>query len=82
MLTVPVGMLQEIGQMFASVGMSEQAVNAYQKCNQTKAAVDTCVQLNQVRDREIVHGVGVSKLLLQIAAVKLAPAVLPLLSSD
>lgn len=37
--------------MFATVGMCEQAVKAYLKCNQPKAAVDTCVHLNQVRDR-------------------------------
>jgi len=36
--------------MFATVGMCEQAVEAYLKCNQPKAAVDTCVHLNQVRD--------------------------------
>lgn len=41
---------QEIGQMFATVGMCEQAVKAYLKCNQPKDAVDTCVNLNQVRD--------------------------------
>lgn len=41
--------LQDIGQMFATVGMCEQAVKAYLKCNQPKAAVDTCVHLNQVR---------------------------------
>lgn len=35
--------------MFATVGMCEQAVKAYLKCNQPKAAVDTCVHLNQVR---------------------------------
>uniref|UniRef100_A0A671TY55 WD repeat-containing protein 35 n=1 Tax=Sparus aurata TaxID=8175 RepID=A0A671TY55_SPAAU len=40
-------LLPEIGQMFATVGMCEQAVNAYLKCNQPKAAVDTCVHLNQ-----------------------------------
>ncbi|KAM6912965.1 WD repeat-containing protein 35 [Xenentodon cancila] len=40
-------LLSEIGQMFATVGMCEQAVSAYLKCNQTKAAVDTCVHLNQ-----------------------------------
>lgn len=38
--------------MFATVGMCEQAVNAYLKCSQPKAAVDTCVHLNQVRDRQ------------------------------
>ncbi|CAG5866211.1 unnamed protein product [Menidia menidia] len=40
-------LLPEIGQMFATVGMCEQAVNAYLKCKQPKAAVDTCVHLNQ-----------------------------------
>ncbi|KAM9319055.1 WD repeat-containing protein 35 isoform 1-T1 [Pholidichthys leucotaenia] len=40
-------LLVEIGQMFATVGMCDQAVNAYLKCNQPKAAVDTCVHLNQ-----------------------------------
>lgn len=36
--------------MFVTVGMCEQTVNAYLKCNQPKAAVDACVHLNQVRD--------------------------------
>lgn len=36
--------------MFVTVGMCEQAVNAYLRCNQAKAAVDTCVHLNQVSD--------------------------------
>ncbi|XP_034051333.1 WD repeat-containing protein 35 isoform X2 [Thalassophryne amazonica] len=40
-------LLPDIGQMFATVGMCEQAVNAYLKCNQPKAAVDMCVHLNQ-----------------------------------
>uniref|UniRef100_A0A8C5DJY1 WD repeat-containing protein 35 n=1 Tax=Gouania willdenowi TaxID=441366 RepID=A0A8C5DJY1_GOUWI len=40
-------LLPDIGQMFATVGMCEQAVKAYLKCNQPKAAVDTCVHLNQ-----------------------------------
>ncbi|XP_068194364.1 WD repeat-containing protein 35 isoform X1 [Antennarius striatus] len=40
-------LLPELGQMFAAVGMCEQAVSAYIKCNQPKAAVDTCVHLNQ-----------------------------------
>ncbi|XP_037550969.1 WD repeat-containing protein 35 [Nematolebias whitei] len=40
-------LLQKIGQMFTNVGMCEQAVNAYLKCSQPKAAVDTCVHLNQ-----------------------------------
>ncbi|XP_075964142.1 WD repeat-containing protein 35 [Anarhichas minor] len=40
-------LLPDIGQMFATVGMCEQAVTAYLKCNQPKAAVDTCVHLNQ-----------------------------------
>uniref|UniRef100_A0A3Q2XUY4 WD repeat-containing protein 35 n=1 Tax=Hippocampus comes TaxID=109280 RepID=A0A3Q2XUY4_HIPCM len=40
-------LLPDIGQMFTTVGMCEQAVNAYLKCNQAKAAVDSCVHLNQ-----------------------------------
>uniref|UniRef100_A0AAQ4Q112 WD repeat-containing protein 35 n=1 Tax=Gasterosteus aculeatus aculeatus TaxID=481459 RepID=A0AAQ4Q112_GASAC len=40
-------LLLDIGQMFATVGMCEQAVTAYLKCSQPKAAVDTCVHLNQ-----------------------------------
>lgn len=47
--------------MFATVGMCEQAVNAYLKCNQPKAAVDTCVHLNQVRDRQKRYGARLSK---------------------
>ncbi|XP_012508519.1 PREDICTED: WD repeat-containing protein 35 [Propithecus coquereli] len=38
---------EEIAQMFVKVGMCEQAVTAFLKCNQPKAAVDTCVHLNQ-----------------------------------
>ncbi|MBN3313719.1 WDR35 protein, partial [Atractosteus spatula] len=40
-------LLPDIGQMFVTVGMCEQAVSAYLKCNQPKAAVDACVHLNQ-----------------------------------
>ncbi|XP_036607241.1 WD repeat-containing protein 35 isoform X1 [Trichosurus vulpecula] len=40
-------LLPEIAQMFVRVGMCEQAVAAFLKCNQPKAAVDTCVHLNQ-----------------------------------
>uniref|UniRef100_A0A8D1X841 WD repeat-containing protein 35 n=1 Tax=Sus scrofa TaxID=9823 RepID=A0A8D1X841_PIG len=40
-------LLPEIAQMFVRVGMCEQAVMAFLKCNQPKAAVDTCVHLNQ-----------------------------------
>ncbi|XP_063039587.1 WD repeat-containing protein 35 isoform X2 [Engraulis encrasicolus] len=40
-------LLPDIGQMFVTVGMCEQAVNAYLKCNQPKAAVEACVHLNQ-----------------------------------
>ncbi|XP_017721331.1 PREDICTED: WD repeat-containing protein 35-like, partial [Rhinopithecus bieti] len=39
--------VQEIAQMFVRVGMCEQAVTAFLKCSQPKAAVDTCVHLNQ-----------------------------------
>lgn len=54
-------MFQGIGQMFATVGMCEQAVTAYLKCSQPKAAVDTCVHLNQVRDGQRSRGAGVNK---------------------
>lgn len=47
--SLPFSTTQEIGQMFATVGMCEQAVKAYIRCNQPKAAVDTCVHLNQVK---------------------------------
>ncbi|KAM5143257.1 WD repeat-containing protein 35 isoform 2-T2 [Callospermophilus lateralis] len=40
-------LLPEIAQMFQRVGMCEQAVTAFLKCNQPKAAVDTCIHLNQ-----------------------------------
>lgn len=40
-------LLPEIAQMFVRVGMCEQAVAAFLKCNQPKAAVDSCVHLNQ-----------------------------------
>lgn len=47
--------------MFATVGMCEQAVNAYLKCNQPKAAVDTCVHLNQVRGGKKNFGATISE---------------------
>ncbi|XP_033861234.1 WD repeat-containing protein 35 isoform X1 [Acipenser ruthenus] len=40
-------LLPDIGHMFVTVGMCEQAVSAYLKCNKPKAAVDACVHLNQ-----------------------------------
>uniref|UniRef100_A0A452QVN2 WD repeat-containing protein 35 n=1 Tax=Ursus americanus TaxID=9643 RepID=A0A452QVN2_URSAM len=40
-------LLPEIAQMFVRVGMCEQAVTAFLKCNQPKDAVDACVHLNQ-----------------------------------
>nr|XP_032817286.1 WD repeat-containing protein 35 isoform X1 [Petromyzon marinus] len=40
-------LLTNVAHMFVTVGMCEQAVAAYLKCNQPKMAVDTCVQLNQ-----------------------------------
>ena len=39
-------LLPKIGSMFASVGMGKQAVEAYLKCSNYTAAIDTCVQLN------------------------------------
>lgn len=60
-ISSPLSMLQDIGQMFTNVGMCEQAVNAYLKCNQPKAAVDTCVHLNQVREGQKTSGARVSE---------------------
>ncbi|XP_071440698.1 WD repeat-containing protein 35 [Hetaerina americana] len=40
-------MLMELGQMFASVGMCGDAVDAYLKCGQKKAAMNVCVSLNE-----------------------------------
>ncbi|XP_062892582.1 WD repeat-containing protein 35 isoform X2 [Mobula hypostoma] len=40
-------LLPEIAHMFVTVGMCEQAVFAFLKCNQAKAAVETCIHLNQ-----------------------------------
>ncbi|TRY60156.1 hypothetical protein DNTS_003730 [Danionella cerebrum] len=40
-------LLPDIGRMFVTVGMCEQAVSAFLKSNQPKAAVDACVHLNQ-----------------------------------
>ncbi|XP_033121645.1 WD repeat-containing protein 35-like isoform X2 [Anneissia japonica] len=40
-------LLPEIAAMFVTVGMCEEAVTAYLKCNKVKKAVDVCVELNQ-----------------------------------
>ncbi|KAM6433129.1 WD repeat-containing protein 35 isoform 2-T2 [Rhynochetos jubatus] len=40
-------LLPDIACMFVRVGMCEQAVSAFLKCNRPKDAVDTCVHLNQ-----------------------------------
>ncbi|KFV77076.1 WD repeat-containing protein 35, partial [Dryobates pubescens] len=40
-------LLPDIARMFVRVGMCDQAVSAFLKCNQPKDAVDTCVHLNQ-----------------------------------
>uniref|UniRef100_A0A8C8RT34 WD repeat-containing protein 35 n=1 Tax=Pelusios castaneus TaxID=367368 RepID=A0A8C8RT34_9SAUR len=40
-------LLPDIAHMFVRVGMCEQAVTAFLKCNRPKDAVDTCVHLNQ-----------------------------------
>nr|XP_009858071.1 WD repeat-containing protein 35 [Ciona intestinalis] len=39
--------LPELAKMFRMVGMCEQAVSAFCKCNRIKDAIDTCVYLNQ-----------------------------------
>lgn len=38
---------QPIGEIFASIGLCEQAVSAFVKTNEVKRAIDTCVTLNQ-----------------------------------
>ncbi|KAH8026538.1 hypothetical protein HPB51_021150 [Rhipicephalus microplus] len=38
---------KDIGSMFGSIGMCNQAVEAYKKCNKVKAAIDICVSLNE-----------------------------------
>uniref|UniRef100_A0A7M4EBJ1 WD repeat-containing protein 35 n=3 Tax=Crocodylus porosus TaxID=8502 RepID=A0A7M4EBJ1_CROPO len=40
-------LLPDIAHMFVRVGMCDQAVCAFLKCNRPKDAVDTCVHLNQ-----------------------------------
>lgn len=40
-------LLEKLGQMFASVGMSEQSVTCYLKLGDVKLAVNTCVNLRQ-----------------------------------
>jgi WD repeat-containing protein 35 len=40
-------LLVDIGHKFTSVGLCEQAVQAYLRCGDVKTAVDTCVLLNQ-----------------------------------
>ncbi|XP_073481441.1 WD repeat-containing protein 35 isoform X2 [Aquarana catesbeiana] len=40
-------LLPDIARMFVTVGMCEQAVAAFLKCNMPKAAVDACMHLNQ-----------------------------------
>ncbi|XP_071111924.1 WD repeat-containing protein 35-like isoform X1 [Haliotis cracherodii] len=40
-------LLPDIAGMFVSVGMCKQAVEAYIRCNRVKAAIDSCVHLNQ-----------------------------------
>ncbi|XP_077517801.1 intraflagellar transport protein Oseg4 [Amblyomma americanum] len=49
MKSLPEGqsLLSDIGCMFGSVGMCNQAVEAYKKCNKIKEAIDICVSLNE-----------------------------------
>lgn len=42
--------LSTLGEMFASVGMGKQAVDAYIKCSNIPEAINTCVSLNQWHD--------------------------------
>ena len=41
-------MPQDIAGKFVSVGMCDQAVQAYKACGEMKEAIRACVQLNQV----------------------------------
>lgn len=43
-------LLSKLGDMFVSVGMGKQAVDAFIKCNNVSGAIDTCVSLNQWHD--------------------------------
>ncbi len=43
-------LLNKLGEMFASVGMGKQAVDAFIKHDNATAAIDTCVSLNQWHD--------------------------------
>ena len=65
-------LLQEIGQKFSSVGMSTEAVSAYLKCGDVKAAVDCCVQQHQwesaVQLAEAHSYPGIQKVLSQYAS--------------
>ncbi|CRL00247.1 CLUMA_CG013520, isoform A [Clunio marinus] len=40
-------LLSRLGQMLATVGMTEKAVEAFKKCGDVKSAVSTCVSLSQ-----------------------------------
>ncbi|ELT97636.1 hypothetical protein CAPTEDRAFT_160931 [Capitella teleta] len=40
-------LLPDIAGMFATVGMCQESVEAFTKCQRVKAAIDCCVQLNQ-----------------------------------
>ncbi len=40
-------LLPDIAQMFITVGMCDEATNAYLKCNRIKPAIDCCLELNQ-----------------------------------
>ncbi|XP_054722053.1 WD repeat-containing protein 35-like [Uloborus diversus] len=40
-------LLPELGSMFASIGMCEQAVMAFIKCNEVNGAIECCTTLNQ-----------------------------------
>ena len=47
--TLPDGhaLLSKLGEIFLNVGMAEQSLKAYLRCNNIKAAVNACVRLNQ-----------------------------------
>ena len=65
-------LLQDIGQKFSSVGMSTEAVAAYLKYGDAKAAIDSCVQQHQwasaVELAEAHSYPGIQKVLTQYAS--------------
>ena len=49
MVTFFIHCYQSLARMFVTVGMSQQAVEAFTKANLIQEAIDSCVSLNQVQ---------------------------------